>query len=67
MLDYIDEIINAFDKADPMCVGTKSNAAPVILFKVNKDCKKIYAKRAVDFHHLVAKILSATKQARTDT
>ena len=38
ILDYIDEIIDAFDKADPTGGGTKSSAAPDIIFDINKDC-----------------------------
>ena len=34
MLDYIDEIIDAFDKSDPTGGGTKPSAAPAIIFKV---------------------------------
>ena len=67
MLDYINEILDAFDKPDPTCGGTKSSAEPAIFFKVKEDCKNIIEKQAVEFHHLVAKILFATKQARTDT
>ena len=47
--------------------STKSNAAPAIILRVNEDCKKLNVKQAVEFHHLVAKILFATKRARTDT
>ena len=35
MLEYIDEILDAFGKADPTGGGTKSNAAPGIIFKVD--------------------------------
>jgi hypothetical protein len=38
MLDYVNKIINAFDKKEPKGGGTKSSAAPDNLFKVNKDC-----------------------------
>jgi hypothetical protein len=61
MFDYINEIINAFDKAEPKGVGTKSSAAPDDLFKVNEDRKKLPPDKAVEFHNLVAKILYATK------
>ena len=40
MLDYNEEILDASDKPDPTDGGTKSSAAPDIIFKVNKDCKK---------------------------
>jgi hypothetical protein len=67
MFDYVDEIINAFDKAEPRGGGTKSSAAPDNLFKVNKDCEKLPPDKAVEFHNLVAMTLYATKQARSDT
>ena len=41
--------------------GTKSRA------KVDKYCKKINTKQAVDFHSLVAKTLFSTKQYRPET
>jgi hypothetical protein len=35
MIGYVDEILIAFDKADPKGCGTKSSAAPDNLFKTN--------------------------------
>ena len=67
MLNYIDEIIDAFDKEDTTCGGTKSSAAPAVLFKPNKDCEKINAKKVVEFHHRLAKKLFVTKRARPYT
>jgi hypothetical protein len=67
MFDYIDEIINAFDKGELKGGGTKSSAAPDDIFKVNKDCKKLPPEKAVEFHNLVAKTLYSTKQARPKT
>jgi hypothetical protein len=67
MFDYIEEILTAFEKAEPNCAGTKSSAAPVNLFTVNEDCEKISDQKAVEFHNLVAKTLYATKRARPDT
>jgi hypothetical protein len=62
MFDYIDKIINAFDKAEPKGGGTKSSAAPDDLFKVDEDRDKLWpAEKAVEFHNLVAKTLYATK------
>jgi hypothetical protein len=45
MFDYIDKIINAFDKAEPMGGGTKSSAAPDALFKAKEDCQSSHLKR----------------------
>ena len=66
MFDYIDEILTAFDKAEPKCSSTKTSA-PKNLFIVNKDTEKLCQDKAVEFHNLVAKILCATKRARPDT
>ena len=67
MLDYIDEILYTFDKAYTRGGSTKSSAAPVILFKIDKECKKLNSKKVVVFHHLATKLLFANKQARPDT
>jgi hypothetical protein len=67
MFNYINEIINAFDKAEPKGGGTKSSAAPDNLFKVDKDREKLPPDKAVEFHNLVAKTLYATKCARPNT
>jgi hypothetical protein len=61
MFDYVNEIINAFDKAELKGGGMKSSAAPDDLFKVDKDHEKLPPEEAVEFHNLVAKTLYATK------
>ena len=45
MLNYVDEIINAFDMAEPKGAGTKSSAPPDDLFKVDEDREKLLLKR----------------------
>jgi hypothetical protein len=67
MIDYVQEIVDAFDKADPSGVGIKTSAAPSNLFTVDEDCEKLEPKKAQQFHHIVAKTLYATKRARPDT
>jgi hypothetical protein len=67
MYDFLDEIIVAFDKADPTARGTKPTAAPANLFVVDEDCEKLGTTKAVEFHNLVAKTLYATKRARPDS
>jgi hypothetical protein len=69
MIDYIDKILTAFDKADPKGGGTKtSRAASENLFSIiDGDCEKLQPNKAVEFHNLVAKTLYATKRARPDT
>jgi hypothetical protein len=67
MIDYIDEILSAFGKADSKGLGTKTSAAPENLFKTDEDCEKLQLDKTVEFHNLVAKTLYATKRARPDT
>ena len=67
MFKYIDEVLEAFDKAEPKGSGTKSCAAPGNLFVVDEDCEKLSSDKAIEFHNLVAKMLYATKRARPDT
>ena len=67
ILSYIEEIITNFDKSDPKGKGKKSSAAPNNLFVVNKDCKKLYQEKVVEFHNLVAKTFYAANRARPDT
>jgi hypothetical protein len=61
MFNYIDMIIDAFDKEEHKGSGTKSCAAPDDLFKVNEGRKKLPPEKAIEFHNLVAKTLYATK------
>jgi hypothetical protein len=61
MIEYITEILDAFDKAEPNGSGTKRSAAPANLFKIDEDCEKLNEKQAKEFHNLVAKTLYATK------
>ena len=75
MLDYINETPYDFYKSYLTGVGTKSSAVPAVIFKfdkpvifrVDKDCIKLNTNQAVEFHHLVGKVLFSTKQARPDT
>jgi hypothetical protein len=67
MFDYVDEILTAFDKAEPKCGGTKTSAAPDSLFKVDENCEKLKQDKAVEFHNLVEKTVYSTKRARPDT
>ena len=61
MFNYVDEILTAFEKAEPKGGGTKTSAASENLFRVDKDCEKLEPSKAVEFHNLVAKTLYATK------
>ena len=66
ILNYVEEILTAFAKADPKATG-KSSAAPEKLFVVNEECEKLLNDKSVQFHNLVAKTLYATKRYRPDT
>ena len=61
MFSYIENILTAFDKADPKGKGAKSIAAPNNIFVVKEDCKKLDQVKVVEFHSLVANNLYATK------
>jgi hypothetical protein len=67
MLDYVDEILTAFDTAEPKGGGTKTSSASDSIFKVDESCAKLAQNKDVEFHNLVAKTLYATKRARPDT
>ena len=67
MFDYIEEILAAFNKAEPKGAGTKSSAAPDDLFKINEDCEKLNTGKAIEFHNLITKMLYATKRAHPNT
>ncbi len=77
MIDYIDEIVVAYDKALTKlsdgfsAVKKKSNiartsAAPDDLFVVNEDSVMLSEEGATSFHNLVAKTLYMSKHARLD-
>jgi hypothetical protein len=67
MYKYIEEIIVAFNKADPNGGGNKTSAAPVNLFRIDEDCTKLGTKKSTEFHNIMAKALYATIRARPDT
>jgi hypothetical protein len=67
MLKYVNEILDAFNKAEPKCGGAKTSAAPDSLFKDDENCERLTHVKAVELHNLVAKTLYATKRARPDT
>ena len=66
MLEYTDKILGAFDKSDTTGGINKSSYTTVIIYKVNKDCQNLNFNQAVEFHHIEAKTLSATKWAMKD-
>ena len=77
MIDYVDEIVAAYDKAlgeldDGFSAVKKrsnparSSAAPDDLFVVDKDAEKLSEESSIAFHHIVAKTLYVSKHARPD-
>jgi hypothetical protein len=67
MLDYVQEILDAYNKVAPNDGGFKTTIAPKDLFVTNEDCNKLNQDKAMAFHNITAKILFATKRARPDT
>jgi hypothetical protein len=76
MIDYIDEIIESWDKAcSELDGGYKvvsvckriATAAPNNLFKVDEDVVKLEQVAAKAFHNITAKAIYVTKRARPDT
>ena len=79
MEDYVQEIVDAWDKVNLKedangfeIVSSKCNknakisAAPEELFKVNEDAEKLVPLQAMAFHNIVAKALYLVKRARSD-
>jgi hypothetical protein len=77
MIDYVDEIVAAYDKAlgklDDCFSAVKkkknparTSAAPDDLFIVDEDAEKLSKESSIVFHHLVAKTLYVSKRARPD-
>jgi hypothetical protein len=67
IFDCVDQILTAFDKAEPKGGGTKTSEAPGSLFKVDESCEKLKQEKALEFHNLVANTFYSTKGARLDT
>ena len=75
MLEYIDEIVELWDKAcselndgHEVVSGCKriATASPNNLFKVDEDAVKLDKARAKAFHNIMAKGIYVTKSARPD-
>ena len=60
MLEYIDEILTAFNKIDLINSGTWSSAATQNIFQVDESREKLIPDKAKGFHNLVAKKLYTT-------
>ena len=46
MLDYISEILECLEKAEPKSSGTKSSTDPLNLFVVDEVCEKLSKEKA---------------------
>jgi hypothetical protein len=78
MVDYVKEIIEAWDNAPKLnddgfklveskrARKGKSCAAPEDLFKVDEDATKLNTEQSTAFHNIVAKALYMVKRARPD-
>jgi hypothetical protein len=77
MIDYVDKIVAAYDKAlgeldDVFSAGKKKNnpartsAAPDDLFVVDEDAEKLSVESLIAFHRLVAKTLNVSNCPRLD-
>ena len=67
IIDFLDKVLIAFDKAEPKGGGTKTSAAQDNLIRVDKYCEKFPQSKTVQFHNLVANTSYVTKRARPDT
>ena len=75
MTDYVNEIVEAWDKAE-LAVSdgfieakvrksrNRTSAAPENLFKIDEDAAKLPKEQATKFHNIVAKALYISKRAR---
>ena len=78
MVDYVKEVVDAWDKAPQLDNdgftkvisrrGTKGKkcAAPEDLFRVDEDATKLNTEMSTAFHNIVAKALYLVKRARPD-
>jgi hypothetical protein len=75
MFEYIDEIVQVWDKACSeledgykVVSGRKriATAAPNNLFKVDEDALQLDQAKAKSFHNITAKMIDVTKRARPD-
>ena len=57
MIDYIDEIIAAFDKADPRGIGINTSAVLEDLYNFDEGCENLSLNKVKVFHNIVAKTL----------
>ena len=62
MINFLDEVLIALNKAGTQGGRHNTHAAPENLFKVEEDCKNLPQSKTVQFHNLVSKTLYATNE-----
>ena len=67
MIEYTDEIIVAFNKAEPRGHGINTRAPSEDLYNVDENCENISSNKSKMIHNIVSKILPTTKWARPYT
>ena len=67
IISYIEDILAAFDKAEPESNSTKLSARPNNIFMINEDCKELNPRKVREIHNLAANNLYVTNQARMHT
>ena len=65
MLDYVSKMLDGFDYPKEIAKEVVSPASEN-LYKIDEESEKLDAKRAQEFHNMVAKGLFLTKRARPD-
>lgn len=78
MVDYVKDIVAAWDKAVPkvnedsfetvckLCKKGRMSAAPEDSFKINDDSEKLKPVKAMSFHTIMVKALYLVKRGRPD-
>ena len=64
MQDYVDNILK--EAPAELIKGACGSLAVHHLFEVNVDCKKLDARTAILYHHIVAQLLYLGKRTRPD-
>ena len=67
IINFLEKILSAFNKAEPKGGGTKTSAALDNLFMSDKECEKLPQNKTVQFHNPVENTLYTIKQSRPDT
>ena len=66
MKEYLDECIESFEEIDGVIVSKALTPGAHNIFEVDETLDKLCIRKSEMFHHIVAKLLFVTKQARLD-